>query len=90
MASYNTAMFYGLRQYGALGAGYKADILIFDDLKDVRPINIIKNGKLITKTDYEKDYNVEINKTLLNTVKIKTITESQIQLKCKNKNDKKQ
>ena len=87
MATYNTAMFYGLREYGALSAGYKADILIFDNLEDVKPIDIIKDGKLITEKDYQKDYSIKINKNLLDTVKIKNITESQIQLKCKDKND---
>lgn len=33
MGSYQAAEFYGLKNYGAIGAGYRADIVFLDDLE---------------------------------------------------------
>ena len=57
-ASLNTAEYFGLSDLGAIAPGYRADMLIFDNLKDFKPKIVIKggeivaeNGKLITDTD---------------------------------------
>lgn len=36
MASYNAARAYGLKNIGAIAPGYKADMVLFEDLKDFR------------------------------------------------------
>lgn len=46
LASFNAAMCYGLKNKGAIAPGYKADIVIFDDINDINIRTVIKNGKL--------------------------------------------
>ncbi|HEY8892282.1 MAG TPA: adenine deaminase [Clostridium sp.] len=45
MASFNAAKCYGLLDRGAIAPGYKADLVIFENLKGVNIIKVIKNGK---------------------------------------------
>lgn len=47
MASYNTAVYFGLKDLGAIAPGYQADIVILSDLKEMRVEKVIKAGKLI-------------------------------------------
>lgn len=47
MASFHAARAYGLRDCGAVGAGYKADLLILDDLENAEPMTVIKSGKVV-------------------------------------------
>lgn len=49
MASLNTAEYFGLKNLGAIAPGYKADLLIFDNLKDFIPFLVIKNGNIVAK-----------------------------------------
>ena len=37
MGSYQAAEFYGLKNYGAIGAGYRADIVFLDDMRKIIP-----------------------------------------------------
>lgn len=53
IASLNPAECYGLKNRGALSPGYKADILILDDLKDFNINKIIRNGEIIKPKPYE-------------------------------------
>lgn len=46
IASLNSAECYGLKNKGALAPGYKADILILDDIKDFNISKIIRNGEI--------------------------------------------
>ena len=48
MGSYQPAMFYGLKGYGAIGAGYHADIVFLDNLEEVRPTDERKTIRKIT------------------------------------------
>jgi adenine deaminase len=45
MASLNAAMCYDLKNRGAIAPGYKADLVLFEDLKSVNIKRVIKNGK---------------------------------------------
>lgn len=49
MASINTAEYFGLKNLGAIAPGYKADMIIFDNLEDFKPEIVIKNGKIAAK-----------------------------------------
>ena len=60
MGSYQAAEFYGLKNYGAIGAGYRADIVFLDDLEQVRPLDVMKDGRILTEEDYAKDYSVPV------------------------------
>jgi adenine deaminase len=46
MATINTANSYGLKHYGAVAPGYRADLVVFDNLKDFNPQIVITDGKL--------------------------------------------
>ncbi len=46
MATINTANTYGLRHYGAVAPGYRADLVVFDNLKDFNPQIVITDGKI--------------------------------------------
>lgn len=45
MASFNAAKCYDLKDRGAIAPGYKADLVIFEELKGLNIIKVIKNGK---------------------------------------------
>lgn len=47
MASFHAARTYGLRDCGAVGAGFKADLLILDDLEKAEPVTVIKSGNVV-------------------------------------------
>ncbi len=46
MATINTANTYGIRHYGAVAPGYRADLVVFDNLTDFNPRFVITDGKL--------------------------------------------
>ncbi|MDV3426343.1 MAG: adenine deaminase [Bacillota bacterium] len=52
IASLNSAECYGLKNRGALAPGYKADILVLDDLKDFNINKIVRNGKIVKAEPY--------------------------------------
>ena len=48
-ASLNTAEYFGLKNLGAVAPGYRADLLIFPDLKSFKPDFVIKDGEVIVE-----------------------------------------
>lgn len=48
-ASFNAASRFGIKNLGAVAPGYKADLLIFEDINDIKVEEVYKNGKLIVK-----------------------------------------
>lgn len=61
MASLNTAEYFKIQDLGAIAPGYRADLLVLDDLQDFKPTMVFKDGKkvaengnlIITLDDYE-------------------------------------
>ncbi len=49
MGSYNTARHFGLRKYGAIAPGTYADLLIAPDLRDFRPQQVYRGGRLVAQ-----------------------------------------
>ena len=49
MASLNTAEYFNLKNLGAVAPGFKADLLVLDNLKDFEPEIVIKNGKIVAQ-----------------------------------------
>lgn len=47
MGTFNGYTIYGLKNLGAIAPGYKADLVILDDLKEVKIHKVIKSGKVI-------------------------------------------
>lgn len=62
IATYNAALCYNLRDRGAVAPGYKADLVIFDDLKKINIIKVIKDGRIFDNSmKYSK---VEMNTSM--------------------------
>lgn len=49
MATINIAECYGLKNRGAIAPGYIADLVLFDDLEEIRPIRVYKKGKIVAE-----------------------------------------
>ena len=49
MASINTALYFGLRQVGAVAPGYRADLLVLDDLRGVQVAQVYAAGQLVAE-----------------------------------------
>lgn len=47
MATINIANCYNLKNLGAIAPGYKADLVIFDDINNINPHTVIKDGKVV-------------------------------------------
>ncbi len=82
MASYNAARAYGLKNVGAIAPGYKADMVLFEDLKE------FKVKKVITRFGRVYDPNAEYPKPILapevyDSVKLPPIGEESLRLAAK-------
>jgi adenine deaminase len=51
MATINIATCYELRQTGAIAPGYKADLVVFDDLTNIQVDEVFIDGKLVAKNN---------------------------------------
>ncbi|MFA6316285.1 MAG: adenine deaminase [Elusimicrobiota bacterium] len=49
MASINAAEYFGLKDLGAVAPGYRADLIVFDDLKRLKIAKVIKDGRLVAQ-----------------------------------------
>ncbi len=49
MASLNTAEYFGIKNLGAIAPGYRADMLLLDNLEDFKPQTVIKNGEVVAQ-----------------------------------------
>lgn len=77
IASYNAALCYGLKDRGVIAPGYKADIVIFEDLMKLNIKNVIKSGKV-----FRDEANFEKGK-VTNTVNLQHITSKIFKLEAK-------
>lgn len=49
ITSLNAAMYFGLRDLGAIAPGYRADIAVLDDLESLKVLKVIKDGKPVAE-----------------------------------------
>lgn len=50
MATLNPATAYGLKNVGAVAAGYQADLVVWDNLSDFNPMMVFKDGVLVSES----------------------------------------
>ncbi|MCK9169099.1 MAG: adenine deaminase [Treponema sp.] len=86
MGSWQTARFYGLRNHGAVAAGFKADILIMNKLDDTVPAAVIKNGMILTADDYAAEYDVPVPPKLRSTVHVENLVPDRIRVGLEDRN----
>jgi adenine deaminase len=49
IASYNAAQYFGLHHLGAIMPGYRADMVVLDDLEGLRVTKVIKDGRVVAE-----------------------------------------
>lgn len=79
MATRNTALEYGLKDMGAVAAGYRADIVVLNHLKQVDVAQVYKDGVEL-ETQIDKAESIPIPDELLHSVHYKDITAKDITL----------
>lgn len=86
MATYYPAGFYGLKNHGAIAAGYMADIAVLKDLNQVNIDFVLKSGNIVDN-DYLSLFKYKIkDREMLNTVVFNPLNEDRLILKRKEKN----
>ncbi|MEA4911059.1 MAG: adenine deaminase [Oscillospiraceae bacterium] len=86
MASLFPARMCRLRKLGAVGARFKADIVVLDSLEQVNPLFVIKSGHLITDDYLNSVHYTVTDKELLNTVQYGELTPERLALPRREKN----
>lgn len=81
IASLNPAQAYGLEGKGAIAPGYRADLVVIDNLMDFNVLMVFKEGKLVAES-YMPLFHVpeSTNTSMKNTVVIKDIKEEDLRL----------
>ncbi|ABB15047.1 MULTISPECIES: adenine deaminase [Carboxydothermus] len=84
MATINAANYFRLYDLGAIAPGYRADILVFEDLQEFKPKYVFKDGKLVAEngkplfTGYPVD-----DRAVRNTMRLKEINPEKLKIPAK-------
>ena len=81
MATFNTAEYFGLHKLGAIGPGRIADLVVFDDFKDLNIRRVYKNGALVAVDGVPVyDMPVRPKPTIRSSVNIKWLEGNEFQI----------
>lgn len=81
MATFNTASYFGLKGYGAIAPGYKADLTVFSDFVDFDVAQVYIDGKLVAENGRvlkNKPDTVPKNDRILRSFHMRPVTPEQI------------
>ena len=82
MATLNSAECYGLKDKGAIAPGYRADLVIIDNLDDFNILKVFKDGKLVAENNKALfEINPYSSNNMMNSVNIKKVELKDIQIK---------
>jgi adenine deaminase len=85
IATLNTALCYGLDKIGAIAPGYKADLVVLDNLKDFRVLSVYKNGEKVAENGKALFTGSSTAKSsVTGTVMLTPITEDMLAIKLSN------
>ena len=81
MGSLHTAEYFGLKKRGAIAPGYRADLVVVNDLNELQVLQVYKNGILVAengkirldKRAMRKDWDEEISKRVYHSFHCKPI-----------------
>lgn len=81
MATLNAAECYRLYDKGAIAPGYKADLIVFDDLKEFKIEKVFKSGVLVAENGKALFQTKEIDNTkVVETVNIKPVNKEDLKI----------
>ncbi|MBP7199997.1 MAG: adenine deaminase [Mesotoga sp.] len=82
-ATINTARHYNLRSMGAIAPGYKADLVVIDNLKDFNPLMVFKDSKIVARNGRLVTEIISQNfpQEKVNTFKCQKINESDLEIR---------
>ncbi|CEN90766.1 adenine deaminase [[Clostridium] sordellii] len=84
MATINVANCYNLKTIGAIAPGYKADIVVVDNLQDFNVLKVFKDGKLVGENKkFLCDLTKSDSSSVTNTVQIGKITKEDLEINIK-------
>jgi adenine deaminase len=87
IATINTARFYELKNIGALLPRYWADMVVFDDLQDIKPRMVFKKGELVAEAGKPLFSTQDIDHTYIRgTMNVKWMTEDDFKVTAKGEN----
>ncbi|MFA9465590.1 MAG: adenine deaminase [Velocimicrobium sp.] len=86
MGSFSAAQIYGLKDLGAVAAGYKADLVILDNLEEVTTCFVMKSGMIIDEASLNALHYEVKEETLLHTVILQELTSSMLSLTLEKEN----
>ena len=83
VASFNAAQYFGLKSYGAVAPGYKADLVILNDVKEVSIHSVFKNGVKVDTDNYNANMDIDplLEQKVRNTMHTDKITEQSLCIK---------
>jgi len=81
MATINAANYFRLDDLGAIAPGYRADLLVFDNLEDWRPSMVFKDGQLAAKNGKPLAMNFIVDdKWVRNTLHLGELSQDKLRL----------
>lgn len=84
MATLNSAECYRLYNKGAIAPGYVADLVVIDNLEELKILQVFKNGELVAANNKALfEPRIYLPENMTNSVNIKEITKEDIQIKMK-------
>lgn len=88
MGSFQTAVYFGLKDRGAVSPGYRADLVVLKDLESIEVLQVYQGGRLVAENGTcisepipLKDWNAEIKDRVLDSFHMKEIELADLQMK---------